>query len=89
MCVCVCVFYLDSCDCLVHVDTQEAALKRSQRAERFGLSKEEGEGESDGEGVERREARAKRFGTKLVAYKGEPIKLVDKYVINQFNVIML
>lgn len=30
--------------------------------------------------VQRREARAKRFGTKLVAARGEPIKLVDRYV---------
>lgn len=30
--------------------------------------------------VERRKARAKRFGTKLVAAKGEPIKLVHRYM---------
>ena len=54
-------------------------MKRSQRAERFGLSKDEAEeGVADVESVERREARAKRFGTKVVAYKGEPVKLVDK-----------
>ena len=63
----------------IRISIQEAALKRSQRAERFGLSKDEAEeGVADVESVERREARAKRFGTKAVAYKGEPVKLVDK-----------
>ena len=58
---------------------QEAALKRSQRAARFGLSMEEGE-EGGSEVVEKRQARAKRFGTKLLAHHGQPIKLMDKYV---------
>ena len=58
---------------------KEAALKRLQRAERFGLSEGEGERCANNEDpVEKREARAKRFGTKLVAYKGEPVKLVDE-----------
>ena len=30
--------------------------------------------------VERRKVRAKRFGTKLVAAKGEPVKLMHRYV---------
>lgn len=56
-------------------------MKRSQRAARFGLSREEGEeGGKGSEAVEKRQARAKRFGTKLLAYQGEPIKLMDKYV---------
>ena len=62
---------------------QEAALKRSQRAARFGLSREEGEGGGGGEGgreaVEKRQARAKRFGGKLLTHEGQPIKLMDKY----------
>lgn len=32
----------------------------------------------DEDTVERRQARAKRFGTKLIAYKGEAVKLVDE-----------
>ena len=56
-------------------------MKRSQRAARFGLSSEEGEEGGGGrETVEKRQARAKRFGTKLLAHQGQPIKLMDKYV---------
>ena len=58
---------------------QEAALKRSQRAARFGLSREEGEGGAGREAVEKRQARAKRFGGKLLTHEGQPIKLMDKY----------
>jgi hypothetical protein len=58
---------------------QEAALKRSQRAARFGLSSEAGE-EGGSEAVEKRLARAKRFGSKLLTHQGQPIKLMDKYV---------
>lgn len=36
------------------------------------------EGVSEEESVEKRELRANRFGTKLVAYKGEAVKLVDE-----------
>lgn len=57
---------------------QEAALKRSQRAARFGLSREEGGG-GGREAVEKRQARAKRFGSKLLTHQGQPIKLMDKY----------
>ena len=55
-------------------------MKRSQRAARFGLSKDEEEegGVKEGEVVEKREARAKRFGTKLLAIQGEPVTLMDK-----------
>ena len=53
-------------------------MKRLQRAERFGLCEVVGERCPNDEGsLGKREARAKRFGTKLVAYKGEPVKLVD------------
>lgn len=56
-------------------------MKRTQRATRFGLTEDEvGGAKTGGELVGKREVRAKRFGMKLVAYKGEPVALVDKYV---------
>lgn len=48
---------------------------------RFGLQApptETGVLEDQEQAVKRREARAKRFGTKLVVTRGEPVKLVDE-----------
>ncbi len=59
---------------------QAAVQKRAARKMRFGLEKSPArldQGEKEGS-IQRREARAKRFGTKLVATGGEPIKLIKR-----------
>ncbi len=62
---------------------QEALQKKADRMKRFGLQKHLFSGLEDSQHImEQREARAKRFGTVLVASEGEPIKLVNRYTIS-------
>ena len=48
---------------------------------RFGHEMVSSEQEDPEHSVERRKARAKRFGVKLVATGGEPIKLINRCYI--------
>lgn len=57
---------------------QDAIRKREERAKRFGI--QEGptfqQDQSEVESIEKLKARSKRFGTKLLLAKGQPVKFV-------------
>lgn len=57
--------------------SQEAVRQRALRAQRFGLAEALSEEDSL---LERLGERAKRFGTKLMAHEGQPLKLVRRCV---------